>query len=104
MPIEEKKIGKYHCFIIEGNLGHELAYELYEKMRTAITRGDLHLIVDLENCCFVSSGGIGTIASILMVARSRGGDLKIRKPQTAVLNLLNLTKLDEILEVVDEIP
>ncbi|MEW5944830.1 MAG: STAS domain-containing protein [bacterium] len=102
MKIREKKKGGSVFFSVEGELTHEGAQALYERMLNALNRGDTSVVLDLEGCGFVSSSGLGTIAAALMIARSRGGDLKIRRPRLNVRSTLNITKLDEIVEIEDD--
>lgn len=99
MGIQEEKTKKGLRFIIQGDLNQETARDLYEKMIECLNQGETTLLLDLEKCDFVSSSGLGTIAAVTMVARSRSGDLKVRGARTNVKNLFGVTKLDRIVDM-----
>lgn len=99
MGIKKERIENTWRFSIDGELTQERALDLYEQMIQCINKGETQIELDLEKCDFVSSSGLGSIAAVTMVARSRKGDLTILKCHENVKNLLSITKLDQIIEI-----
>ncbi len=57
------------------------------------------LILNVSKVDFMDSAGIGLLISLLKKIKSNGGKLIIEYPKLGVQKLLEMTKLDELMEI-----
>jgi len=93
-------------FQVEGSIvGGPDAMALGDDIRKAIDDGTKKFIVDMKSVEHINSSGLGILIASLNVVRQAGGDLKIANASQRVLELLKITKLNQIFqsyESVDE--
>src|SRR6267154_4847282 len=81
------------------SLGEALAFGpgsglvLSETIRELTKKGQRKILLNLAGVTYVDSSGVGQLMGALMSARNQGGDLKLLKPSSQILNLLQITKL-----------
>ena len=63
----------------------------------------LRLVLDMEKTLFMDSSGCGQLLSILRVLATNHGELRIARPTPRVLNLLQLTRLDNVFKIHDSV-
>jgi len=61
------------------------------------------LIVDLSGVEFIDSSGLAALLSTCRAARSWGGDIVLAGPLPRVQALIELTRLDDVVDVVADI-
>lgn len=79
--------------------GPESGVVLGEEVRELIQQGHKKILLNLSGVRFVDSSGAGQLAGAFSSARHRGGELKIVKPTSQVRNLLEITRLDTLIDV-----
>ncbi len=102
VTIEEK----YQAAIIElkGNLiGGENAKLFREKLYELINQNKKNLVVDMSDVKFVSSTGIGILISGYTTLKNAGGDLKLAHISDKVQGVLNITKLNQIFNIYNNV-
>jgi anti-sigma B factor antagonist len=82
---------------VDGEINYDYAGEFAEILMESIPAKKPLLEIDLSDCNFMCSNALGTLAAALMIARSRGGDLKLAGASKNVLKLLDLTNLKDII-------
>src|SRR5258708_27004393 len=82
--------------------GPESDVVLGEKVRELIENGQKKILLNLAEVRFVDSSGAGQLAGAFASARNRGAVLKLLKPTYQGKTLLKVTKLDTLLEVLDD--
>jgi anti-sigma B factor antagonist len=82
--------------------GPESGVVLGEKIRELIENGQKKILLNLASVRFVDSSGAGQLAGAFASARNRGAVLKLLKPTFQVKTLLKITKLDTLLDVLDD--
>ncbi len=82
--------------------GPESDVVLGEKVRELIENGQKKILLNLASVTFVDSSGAGQLAGAFASARNRGALLKLLKPTYQVKTLLKVTKLDTLLDVLDD--
>lgn len=75
---------------------------LHELIRDLLKQGHKHLLLNLRDVSYVDSSGIGELFGCLTSVRSQGGVLKLASPIERVRNVLHLTKLNTVLEVIED--
>ncbi len=72
---------------------------LGDTVRDLINKGQRKILLNLAGVNYVDSSGIGQLVSAMTTARNQGGDLKLLRPNSRVLDLLKITKLDGIFDI-----
>lgn len=70
-----------------------------DEARAALTDAVTTLDVDLSTTTFLDSSGLGALIALHKTMVSRGGCLRILKPTPTVLQILELTRLHRVLEI-----
>ncbi len=85
---------------IEGNIiGGPDAMSLNEEVHNLVDGGKKLFVLDMKSVEHINSSGLGILIASLNVVRQAGGDLRIANVGSRVLDLLKITKLDQIFEV-----
>lgn len=71
-----------------------------ERLAREIREHDEEVCIDMQNTRFIDSSGLGVLISMNKTLRARGGVLKILNPAPAVTQLIELTRLHRVLEIV----
>lgn len=66
----------------------------------ALKDGHKNIEVDLSQTTFVDSSGLGALVSLHKAAARRAGALRLINPRPPVQQILELTRLDGILQIV----
>ena len=97
-------LGKAQAHIIvEGRLDAHSSPKLRSALKEIEEKGHVLIYLEMNKVDFMDSSGLAAIVSALKTARSRGGDLCLIKPSTAVSTVLQYTLLDKIIPIVDDI-
>ena len=71
-----------------------------DEVRAALTDVVSLLDVDLSVTTFVDSSGLGALIALHKTMSMRGGAIRILKPTATVCQILELTRLHRVLEIV----
>jgi anti-sigma B factor antagonist len=82
---------------VSGRLTMVNAPELRARVNDALEAGRTTVVVDLGDCEFMDSSGLGAVIGGLKVARQAGGDLRLARLTPQVVTVLELTNLDRVL-------
>ena len=86
-------------FEVEGNIvGGPDAMTLNDEVHKLINSGTKKFIIDMKSVEHINSSGLGILIASLNAVRQAGGDLKIANASARVLELLKITKLNQIFE------
>lgn len=64
-----------------------------------IDEGDANLIIDLDHLTFMDSSGFAVLVSAYKSLRAREGRLALSNASPEIMSLIELTRLNEILEI-----
>ena len=62
-------------------------------------KGQKRILLNLAGLTYVDSSGVGQLVGALTTARNQGGEIKLLKPSSNVLDLLKTTKLDNVFDI-----
>ena len=82
-------------------LGEANANAFRDWVREAFGNGHRHIEVDLSQTTFVDSCGLGALIALHKAATARQGQLRLVNPQPSIKQILELTRLDGILEIIE---
>lgn len=77
------------------------ASQLRDEVRMAITPECKGVDVDLSETTLLDSSGMGALIAIHKTLRGQGAALRIVKPTPGVLQILELTRLHRLFEIVN---
>jgi anti-sigma B factor antagonist len=83
-------------------LGESNAKAFQQSVRTALREEHKNIEVDLSQTTFIDSSGLGALVALHKIAVKRQGWLRVVNPQPSVQQILELTRLDGILEIVKQ--
>jgi len=90
--------GVYTVTLESSRLDAANAVEFKEALADIVDQGHGKIVIDLGGVEFVDSSGLNVIISTLK-RMGRRGSLSLASPQPAVASLLNLTRLDRVLNI-----
>lgn len=72
---------------------------LGDVIRDLANKGQTKILLNLREVRYIDSSGIGDLVRSLTSLRRQGGDLKLLSPAPMVLEVLQITRLDKILDI-----
>ena len=81
-----------------GRLDMLAAPQLKALIQTAVTNGEIPVVIDLSGITFMDSTGLAALISGLRITRQAGSDLRIAGATSQVLSVLQMTGIDRILQ------
>lgn len=81
-------------------IGAANADEFRDQARAALKEGHKDIEIDLTETTFIDSSGLGAILALHKTARTRKGTVRLLHPQPPVQQILDLTRMDRVLEIV----
>ena len=103
MKIEQEREGEVTVVAIEGviQLG-ESARRLSQHLQELLDEGAERVLLDLSRIDYVDSTGLGELVGYLQRFSEQGRRLALLQPRTRILNLLKLTRLDEVFPIFED--
>ena len=77
------------------------AAQVRDEIRAALPATTLYLDLDLSALTFLDSSGLGTLISLHKTLRSRNGTVRLFKPAANVQQILELTRLHRVFEIIN---
>ena len=77
------------------------AAQVRDEIRAALPSTSLCLDLDLSTMTFLDSSGLGTLISLHKTMRTRNGTVRLIKPAPNVQQILELTRLHRVFEIVN---
>jgi anti-sigma B factor antagonist len=96
--------GDVHVIAISGELDQATADQLRTPLRETIEDGTGAVMIDMSDCSFIDSTGLGVIVEAWKQLQTRNGDsgaLSICCLKAEVRRLLEVTGLDQAIEIRD---
>lgn len=84
---------------VNGKIIGNTVEALRHEMRSQIEQSGRQLILDLTNVPLLDSSALGAIIATLQALKKSDGRLVLLNPQEAVQNVLEVTRLDSVLEI-----
>ncbi|MFW5873581.1 MAG: STAS domain-containing protein [Bacillota bacterium] len=89
---------------IDGEVIFENSNQVKEEAKEIIKEKEInHLIIDLSSTTYLDSSGIGVILSLFKFMRDSNGKLIIANPNDKVKRVFEVTKLNQILDIYNDI-
>ena len=75
------------------------AAQVRDEIRAALPASCLCLDIDMSTLTFLDSSGLGALISLHKTLRARNGTLRLLKPAPNVRQVLELTRLQRVFEI-----
>jgi anti-sigma B factor antagonist len=99
----QEKSGKVTVIDCPNRLDANVSDELKNIMMNLINENKFKIVIDLTKTKYVDSSGLGAIVSRISVTRSNNGDVRLVTKTHAILDLLEITRLNKILKCYDDV-
>jgi len=86
----------------DARLDNVIAAELKAHLLVMLEQGIKNILIDLARVEFADSSGLGAILFGIRQARPLNGRVKLINPQSRVLGLIKIAKLDNVIEAYDD--
>jgi anti-sigma B factor antagonist len=99
MKARVRQVGQVAVVDIDGKITiGEGDMILRDRVVELLDKGHTHIVLNLEKVTYMDSAGIGELVACYKRAKEKGGNVKLLNPSGKVLDLLTLTKLEEVFE------
>jgi anti-sigma B factor antagonist len=99
--VVESQKGQDALFISPGSeLTAASAPEFKRSVRARLDPACKRLEIDLSKVTFVESAGLGALLGLRTLMRERGGGISLVQPSAFVRQMLELTRLQDVFEIV----
>jgi len=103
MKINKRQQAGVAVVAIEGVIKVGESAQLFsETLREIIDGGAGSVLIDMTGIDYVDSTGLGELVGYLQRFERSGRRLALLRPQSRILNLLRLTKLDEVFQIFND--
>ncbi len=103
MPLSVRQDGSVTIVTVEGDLVIGEPETTFKRTITKLLEeGRVNLLVDLSAVGFLDSSGLGALVRALTQSQKEGGQTKLLKAGPQVRKLLQMTKLDSVFEIHDD--
>ena len=91
--------GEVKVINIPERLTSDTSDSLKKLLKELVDDGHYKIVMDLDKTNYMDSSGLGAIVSKIAVTRSKNGDIHLANPKKYVINLLELTHIDQIIKI-----
>jgi anti-sigma B factor antagonist len=103
MELTTRDDGAVTIVTVTGDLTIGEAETTFKKTVTRLLEeGRVNLLVDLAGVGFLDSSGLGALVRALTQSQKEGGQTKLLHAGTQIRKLLQMTKLDSVFEIHDD--
>lgn len=100
MDLTTREDGRVTILTVSGNLVIGDPESAFKKtVHRLLEQGQVNLLVDLQNVGFLDSSGLGALVRALTNSQKEGGQTKLLHAGPQVRKLLEMTKLDSVFEI-----
>ena len=72
-----------------------------EAVLQLLKAGNRHFVLKLTDLSYIDSCGLGQLVSVYVSLRKLGGSVKLLAPSSRVRELLRITKLDTVFDIIE---
>ncbi len=101
--IKDELDGKVSVIESPERLDAVVASDFKAKISELVDQEKYRLVIDLSRTKFMDSSGLGALVSRIAITKLNNGDIRVAAPQKYVLELLEITHLNKVLMVFDDV-
>ena len=104
MELTTREDGRVTILTVNGDLVIGDPESTFKKTITRLLEdGRVNLLVDLKGVAFLDSSGLGALVRALTNSQKEGGQTKLLHAGPQIRKLLEMTKLDSVFEIHDDL-
>jgi len=104
LKVTSQPQGEYVVMSVHGEIDLYTVPRLHRELDNVLASADpVRLIVDLSGVDFCDSTGVNVLLGAHRKAREKGGDLELASPRPAVRKILQVTGLETVFTVIDDV-
>jgi anti-sigma B factor antagonist len=104
MELTTRDDGRVTILVVRGDLVIGDAESTFKKtVMRLLEEGKVFLLVDLQAVSFLDSSGLGALVRALTNSQKEGGQTKLLHAGPQIRKLLEMTKLDSVFEIHDDL-
>jgi len=88
---------------VTGEIDMATAPRFRQRLLAVISAGTQNVVIDLSGVDFIDSTGLGVLMGAAKRVRSTGGDIRLVMAGSRLADLIELTRLDRVLDVFDSV-
>lgn len=100
MAIKVEKSGQLALVKVDGDLEMALADSLSRSVAGLLDEPDCRIIIDLADCSYVDSSGLGALLDISKSCHKKGCELRLSGLNDNVRDVFLMTRLDRYFKIV----
>ena len=95
--------GRWEILTVTGEIDMATAPRFRQRLLAVISAGAQNVVIDLSGVDFIDSTGLGVLMGAAKRVRSAGGDIRLVMAGSRLAELIELTRLDRVLDVFDSV-
>jgi|KBSMisStandDraft_5_1062788.scaffolds.fasta_scaffold3076840_1 anti-sigma B factor antagonist len=101
VSLTSRKVGNVLVIDMAGRLT-VLDQSLKDKVLETIKAGDRQIVLNMKELSYIDSSELGQLMSAHAAVKEAGGSLRLLAPSPQVRQLLNITRLETVFDVIDD--
>lgn len=102
MDISEKRVDDISIFSLKMREGQRGSFDGFQNVvRERLERGDTKFVINLAECRWIDSQGLGEIVKSLAAVMRQGGNLKLAETPQKLKAIFAITNLTQVFEIFD---
>ncbi len=103
MEIKQRDVGRITVIEIKSDSSDRGRYDdLRRVIHENLDAGRHQIVINLEECNWIDSLGLGELIRLFVQVMRQGGGLKLANVSIKVKGLLTITKLDQVFEIYED--
>ena len=95
--------GRWEILTVTGEIDMATAPRFRQRLLAVTAAGAQNVVIDLSGVDFIDSTGLGVLMGAAKRVRSLGGDIRLVMTGSRLSDLIELTRLDRVLDVFDSV-
>ena len=95
--------GRWEVLTVTGEIDMATAPRFRQQLLGVIGAGAQNVVIDISGVDFIDSTGLGVLMGGAKRVRSAGGDIRLVMTGSRLADLIELTRLDRVLDVFDSV-
>ena len=95
--------GQWEVLTVTGEIDMATAPRFRQRLLAVISAGAQNVVIDLSGVDFIDSTGLGVLMGAAKRVRTAGGDIRLVMTGSRLADLIEITRLDRVLDVFDSV-
>ena len=95
--------GQWEVLTVTGEIDMATAPRFRQRLLAVISGGAQNVVIDLSGVDFIDSTGLGVLMGAAKRVRTAGGDIRLVMTGSRLADLIEITRLDRVLDVFDSV-